>query len=164
MEKLISNRAQTELSHKVLDILRNYIIDDWQSELYHEHQNPAERRYQTIKTYTNKVLDRTGAPAYTWLLVLLYVCYLLSHMATETLNWQTPLHTLTGTTTDISALLYFHFWEPVFYATADALKYKGKPGFPSETAEARQHHECSNSQRDTTGPLDPGRQHYALKE
>jgi hypothetical protein len=136
MDKLISDRAQTELSNKVLDILRNYIIDDWQSEPYHEHQNPAERRYQTIKAYTNKVMDRTGAPACTWLLALLYVCYLFNHMASETLDWQTPLYTLTGTTTDISALLYFQFWEPVFYATADAMKYEGKPGFPSETAEA----------------------------
>ena len=64
MQKLISDRAQVEISNKVLDIMRNFIIDDWQSEPYHEHQNPAERRYQTIKTYTNKVLDRTGAPGY----------------------------------------------------------------------------------------------------
>ena len=58
-------------------------------------------------------------------------------MASKTLDWQTPLYTLTGMTTNISALLDFHFWEPVFYATADSMKYKGKPGFPSETAEAR---------------------------
>ena len=139
MEKLISDRAQTEISNKVLDILRNYMIDDWQSEPYHEHQNPAEQRYQTIKKYTNKVLDRTGAPASTWLLALLYITYLLNHMASETLNWQTPLYTLTGTTTDISAILYFQFWEPVYYATADSMKYEGKPGFPSNTAEAKGH-------------------------
>ena len=42
MDKLISDRAHTELSHKVLNILKNYIIDDWQSEPYHEHQNPAK--------------------------------------------------------------------------------------------------------------------------
>ena len=83
MQKLISDRAQVEISNKVLDIMRNFIIDDWQSELYHEHQNPADRRYQTIKTYTNKVLDRTGAPAYTWLLALMYICYLFNHMASE---------------------------------------------------------------------------------
>jgi hypothetical protein len=137
MDKLISDRAQTEISHKVLDILRNYIIDDWQSEPYHEHQNPAERRYQTIKTYTNKLLDRTGAPATTWLLALQYNCYLFNHVASETLGWQTPLQQLTGVTTDISALLYFTFWEPVYYATGDSMKYEGKPGFPSETSEAR---------------------------
>ena len=81
MQKLISDRAQVEISNKILDIMRNFIIDDWQSEPYNEHQNPAERQYQTIKTYTNKVLDRTGAPAYTWLLALMYICYLFNHMA-----------------------------------------------------------------------------------
>ena len=43
MNKLISDRAQVEVSNKVLDILRNYVIEDWQSESYHKHQNPAER-------------------------------------------------------------------------------------------------------------------------
>jgi hypothetical protein len=81
--------AQLEISNKVLDILRTLIIDDWQSEPYHEHQNPAERRYQTIKKYTNTILDRTGAPANTWLLALMYVCFVLNHAAHESLNWQT---------------------------------------------------------------------------
>ena len=87
MNKLISDRAQVEVSNKVLDILRNYVIEDWQSEPYHEHQNPAERRYQTVKVYTNKLLDRIGAAACTWLLALLYACYTLNHMATATLDW-----------------------------------------------------------------------------
>ena len=43
MDKLISDRAQVEVSKKVLDILRNLFVQDWQSEPYHEHQNPAER-------------------------------------------------------------------------------------------------------------------------
>ena len=55
MSKLISDSAQVEISNRVLDILRNYVIEDWQSEPYHEHQNPAERRYQIIKAYTNKL-------------------------------------------------------------------------------------------------------------
>ena len=96
MQKLISDRAQVEISNKVLDIMRNFIINDWQSEPYHEHQNPTECRYKTIKTYMNKVLDCTGAPAYTWLLVLMYICYLFNHMASESLDWQTPLYVLTG--------------------------------------------------------------------
>ena len=31
MDKLVSNQAQLEISNKVVDILRNYHIDDWQS-------------------------------------------------------------------------------------------------------------------------------------
>jgi hypothetical protein len=117
MDKLISDRAQLEVSKKVLDILCTLIIDDWQSEPYHKHQNPAKRCYQHIKRTTNNVLDRTGAPAFTWLLALTYVCYVLNHTAHESLNWQTPLFYLTGHATDISVLLQIQFWEPVYFAT-----------------------------------------------
>jgi len=42
MDKLISDRAQVETSKKVQDILRALIIDDWQSEPHHQHQNFAK--------------------------------------------------------------------------------------------------------------------------
>ena len=135
MDKLISDCAQVEISNKVLDILHAFVIADWQSEPHHQHQNPAEHCYQTVKSYTNTVLDRTGAPAYTWLLCLTYVCFLLNHLATESLGWKTPLETLHGSTPDISALLKLHFWEPVYFATDEQLSSTGKPGFPSETHE-----------------------------
>ena len=41
MDKLLSDRAQLEISNKVLDILRNYVIEDWQSEPYHETPKPS---------------------------------------------------------------------------------------------------------------------------
>ena len=41
-DKLISDSAKNENSHKVKDILRAYNISDWQSEPYHQNQNPAE--------------------------------------------------------------------------------------------------------------------------
>ena len=81
MDKLISDRAQVEVSDKVRDILRAYLIDDWQSEPHHQHQNYAERRIQMLKAYTNTVLDCTGAPASTWLLCLDYVSFVLNHLA-----------------------------------------------------------------------------------
>jgi len=58
-------------------------------------------------------------------------------MSSGSLGWQTPLYVLISVTTDISALLYFHFWEPVYFAMGDSLKYEEKPGFPSETSEAK---------------------------
>ena len=42
MDKLISDSATNEISHKVKDILRAYNINDWQS----ENQNPAEWRIE----------------------------------------------------------------------------------------------------------------------
>jgi hypothetical protein len=63
--KLISDHGQAIVSHKVADILCSFFIDNWQIEPHQQHKNPAERRYQTIKNCTHRILDRTGAPATT---------------------------------------------------------------------------------------------------
>jgi len=125
--KLISDRAQVEISNRVLGILRALIIGDWQSEPHQQQQNPAERRYQTVKNTANRVMDRTGAPPYTWLLCLVYVCYLLNHTFNVTVG-AVPLTNLTGKTMDISPLLRFHFWQRVYYLKEDS-------HFPSESKE-----------------------------
>ena len=83
MDKLLSDSAKTEISNKVMDILRAYHISNWYSEPYHQNRNPAEWRYRTIKSWTNTVMNRSGAPANCWLLCLIYVCYLLHHIARD---------------------------------------------------------------------------------
>ena len=115
MDKLISDRAQVETSNRVKDILRNYIIGDWQSEPYQQHQNPAERHYQDVKRMANTLLDRTGAPPSLWLLALMHVCFILNLSATASLGYAVPLTVLTGVMPDISALLQFDWYEPVYY-------------------------------------------------
>ena len=125
--KLISDRAQVEISNKVQDILRTLFIGAWQSEPHQQQQNPAERRIQTIKNTSNRIMDRTGAPGFTWLLCLLYVCYLLNHTFNESIK-DVPLNKLTGSTVDISPLLRFHFWQKVYYKQAENT-------FPSESKE-----------------------------
>ena len=129
--KLISDRAQVEISNKVLDILRILFIGAWQSEPHQQQQNPAERRIQTIKGTSNRIMDRVGAPAYTWLLCILYVCYLLNHTYNDSIK-AVPLNRLTGTTVDISPLLRFHFWQKVYYKQAENT-------FPSESKEGTGH-------------------------
>ena len=129
--KLISDRAQVEISNKVLDMLRVLFVASWQSEPHQQHQNYAERRYQAIKTATNRVMDRTGAPAMTWLLCLCYVCLLYNHLYDDTLK-QVPLTALLGITVDISALLCFHFWQKVHYKHVEST-------FPSQTTEGIGH-------------------------
>ena len=137
MDKLISDRAETEISNHAKDILRNLIIAARQSEPYHEHQNPAERRYQDVKRKTNQVLDFTGASASTWLLAMEYVCYIFNHLASSNIGGQVPLTKLTGQTMDISNIFLFSFWEPVYFATASVLSYSAKPGFPSDDTEGK---------------------------
>jgi hypothetical protein len=130
--KLISDRAQVEISNKVKDILRALCISDWQSEPHQQHQNPAERRWQTVKSLTNVILDRTGSPAYLWLHCLMYVCFLLNNMSSASLHGAVPIQRLTGSTNDISPLLFFRWYEPVYYKLDDS-------DFPSDSAELRGH-------------------------
>ena len=56
-------------------------------------------------------MDRTGSPGYTWLLCLMYVYFILNFTICAALNGQVPMTHLTGSTQDISPLLYFHWWE-----------------------------------------------------
>ena len=126
--KLISDGARVIISDKIVDILRTLCIKSWQSEPYQQQQNPAERRYQTLKTAANRIMDRTGAPPKTWLLCLQYACFLLNHTYNSTVG-NVPLVKLTGNTVDISVLLRFHFWEKVYY------KAVRKGGFPSKSTE-----------------------------
>ena len=70
MDKLISDRAQVEISNRALEILRTYCIDSWQSEPHYRHQNHAERRYSVIKPLVNLLSNTSGAPPSTWLLAI----------------------------------------------------------------------------------------------
>ena len=42
MDKLLSDSAKTEISIKVMDILRAYHLSNWHSEPYHQNQKPTE--------------------------------------------------------------------------------------------------------------------------
>jgi len=127
MRRLISDRASVEISQRVDDILRAMFIGSWQSEPKHQHQNPAERRINTIKDATNRLMDRVGAPDFTWYLALSYVCYVYNHTWNETIG-HIPLALATGQPVDISNLLRFTFWERVLYRDGDE-------DFPSDSRE-----------------------------
>ena len=51
--RLLVDSAKSESSWRVTDYLWMLFISLWQSEAYHQHQNAAERRWQTIKRITN---------------------------------------------------------------------------------------------------------------
>ena len=59
-----------------------------------------------------------------------YTAYLLNHTVSNRLDGKVPLQVLTGITQDISALLRFHWYEPVYFR-------EDETSFPSETAEGR---------------------------
>jgi hypothetical protein len=66
-----------------------------------------------------------------WLLALQYVCFLLNHLCNTTLQ-AVRLTCLKGITVDISVLLRFHFWQPVYFNLSEY-------SFPSESKEALGH-------------------------
>ena len=115
MDTLISDGGKYEISKRVTDLLRSLFIQDYQSEPYHQHQNKAENRFGLAKRYTNTVMNTSGCPACCWLLCLQYICVVLNHLASPTLQGICPVQALEGTTPDISFLLHFSFDEPVYY-------------------------------------------------
>ena len=115
MDTLISDGGKYEISKQVTDLLRSLFIQDYQSEPYHQHQNKAENRFGLAKHYTNTVMNTSGCPACCWLLCLQYICVVLNHLASPTLQGICPVQALEGTTPDISFLLHFSFYEPVYY-------------------------------------------------
>ena len=69
-------------------------------------------------------MDRVGAPSYTWYLALKYAAKLLNHLAAKTLNYKTPIEVAFGVTPDISSLIQFYFYQPVYFLDTN------KPSFP----------------------------------
>ena len=56
--RILTDMAKAEISKRVEDILRKYMIDAHQSEPYQQQQNPVERSTQDIKRYANYVATR----------------------------------------------------------------------------------------------------------
>ena len=127
---LISDNAKSEIGKAVTEILRHYAIGDFQSEANQQNQNPAERRIQDIKAMVNMVMDRTGTPAQYWVMCTLYCIYMANRLSLSSLGEKTPLQVVTGVKPDISSLLHYRWWEPIYYLDDD-----GK--FPSESKEKK---------------------------
>ena len=75
----------------------------------------AENRFGLAKHYTNTVMNTSGCLACCWLLCLQYICVVLNHLAPPTLQGIWPVQALQGTTPDVSFMLHFSFYEPVYY-------------------------------------------------
>ena len=115
MDTLISDGGRYEISKRVTDLLRSLFVQDYQSEPYHQQQNKAENCFGLAKRYTNTVMNTSGCPACCWLLCLQYICVVLNHLASPTLQGICPVQALEGTTPDVSFMLHFSFYEPVYY-------------------------------------------------
>ena len=115
MDTLISDGGKYDISKGVIELLHSLFIQDYQSESYHQDQNKAENCFGPAKHYTNTVMNTSGCLACCWLLCLQYICVVLHHLASPTLQGICPVQALQGTTPDISFMLHPSFYEPVYY-------------------------------------------------
>ena len=90
-------------------------IQDYQSEPVHQHHNKAENHFGLGKLYTNTIMNTSGSPACCWLLFLQYIWVVLNDLASPTLQGICPAQALAETTPDISFMLHFSFYRPVYY-------------------------------------------------
>ena len=128
MDKLISDSARVEISRRIKDILRNLIIDNWQSEANYEHQNFTEHRWKHLKRNVQWIMNWQNVDENAWLLCLQWCADVMNHTAEKSLGWRPPLKVLTGQTLDISILLCFMFWDVVYCARYEDAQYKGQVG------------------------------------
>ena len=138
METLITNGGggECEISKKVNDLLCSIFISQYESESFHQYQNKSENHDCDSKQYVNTIMNLSGCPASCWLLCLSYVCVLLNVRSSPALGGITPLQALTGPVPDISFLIYFSFWEPVYYKV-ECNEHDSK--FPSQSNEKQGH-------------------------
>ena len=115
MDTLISDEGKYDISKGVTDLLHSLFIQDYQSESYHQDQNKTENCFGPAKRYTNTVMNTSGCLACCWLLCLQYICVVLHHLASPTLQGICPVQALQGTTSDISFMLHSSFYEPLYY-------------------------------------------------
>ena len=115
MNTPISDGGKYDISKGVIELLHSLFIQDYQSESYHQDQNKTENCFGPAKRYTNTVMNTSGCLACCWLLLLQYICVVLNHLASPTLQGICPVQTLQGTTPDISFMLHSTFYEPVYY-------------------------------------------------
>jgi hypothetical protein len=97
------------------EYMRCYACKSQFIEPYNPQQNPAERALGRHKDTMERVLIASGCDQRAWFKLSQHVAYVENRLAKETKGWRTSVELRDGETPDISALLNFTFWEPVYY-------------------------------------------------
>ena len=113
--------------HQFTATNRKFHVRDTTTEPYHPHQNPAETRAIRFLKRAGKVLMiMSGAPPEVWLFAMKYVAQINNWTSHESLNWKTPFEKRHGMQPDISSLLAFRFFQPVYYYVEDGFPDSGE--------------------------------------
>jgi hypothetical protein len=110
------DNAPEQKSHVVTQINRDYEVMESFAEAGNPNQNPVESQaIRWLKRAGERLLNHTGAPDFGWIWAYQYLPLVNNGTADRTLRWKCPHTKRFGVTPDISALLSFHFYEPVYY-------------------------------------------------
>ena len=89
MDVLSSDNGGCEVSNRAKEILRAFVIDDWQNEPCNPNQQFFERWWGVIKGLVKAVLGWSGANADEWFLVLTHVICIRNRTAVKSLGYLT---------------------------------------------------------------------------
>jgi hypothetical protein len=87
------------------------------SESGKQNSNHVERAWQDLQKHGRYTAKTHGVPKQHRYAMFQHLCDCHNHTALSSLNWRTPLETLSGDTPDISVFRYY-FWEMCWYKEA----------------------------------------------
>ena len=99
---LRQDNAKSEMSEKVLNLQRDFVVADEYTEPYSPWQNPAEGGgVKFLKSHAEVLMNRSGCPDYLWYACHEYIAAVHECCANEHLNWE-PLFRSQGRARQIS--------------------------------------------------------------
>jgi hypothetical protein len=109
------DNASEQKSNIFTQLNRENEIKESFSEAGYPNQNPVESQaIKWLKRAGERLLNHTGAPDFVWIWAYQYLALVSNWTADRTLRWKCPYTKRHGVTPDISALLSFHFYEPIY--------------------------------------------------
>ena len=115
MDILISDNAAALMSEQVQQLTRILQIKFKTIEPYNKNQSFSERTWQNAKHRIEVTLNMSNAPPECWLLCGNWIAFVSNRLACERLHWRSAYEWLKGSTPDITMVLCFIFFEPVYY-------------------------------------------------
>jgi hypothetical protein len=110
------DNAPEQKSHVITQMNREFEVKETFAEAGYPNQNPVESQaVKWLKRAGERLLNQTGAPEFVWIWAYQYLALVNNWTADRTLRWKCPHTKRYGVTPDISALLSFHFYEPIYY-------------------------------------------------
>ncbi len=109
------DNTKEEKNFEAMDIRRKFLVKDQRSDTYNQHQNPVEGcAIEWLKSASNVLLDRTGAPDATWYFAVKYLGDVHNVTYDSGLDMK-PKQRRYGIFPDISADLQHALWDPILY-------------------------------------------------